>query len=355
MRCPSTCATSATRSTPGTTKHNLTLYKAPSGALVFSAGTVQWTYGLDAEHDSEYPDNVADPRMQQAQVNLLADMGAQPTTLMAGVNAATKSTDTAGPTVTITTPAAGAAQKNGDVVTVTGTASDAAGRVAGVEVSTDGGATWKAATGTTSWTATFVQKGRGNSAVLVRAIDDSANIGTAATRSFSVTCPCSILGNVTPPTPDTDDNAGVELGLRFTPVVDGFATGVRFYKGAGNTGTHVGSLWSPNGQRLAQVTFANETATGWQTATFAEAVPLTAGPDYTVSYTAPRGHYASESWAFVYRGLDTGAMQVAGGFGAHTGRRLRRDRDDARPELPEGQLLRRRGLLGHRRLAADRR
>ena len=81
----------------GTTKHHLTLYKAPSGALVFSAGTVQWTYGLDAEHDSEYPDNVADPRMQQAQVNLLADMGAQPTTLMAGVNAATKSTDTAGP------------------------------------------------------------------------------------------------------------------------------------------------------------------------------------------------------------------------------------------------------------------
>ena len=93
-------------------------------------------------------------------------------------------------------------------------------------------------------------------------------------------------------------------------------TGVRFYKGAGNTGTHVGSLWGPNGQRLAQVTFANETATGWQTATFGEAVPLLAGTNYTVSYTAPRGHYASESWAFVYRGLDTGAMQVAGGWGA---------------------------------------
>ena len=76
--------------TPGTTKHNLTLYKASSGALVFSAGTVQWTYGLDAEHDSEYPDNVADPRMQQAQVNLLADMGAQPTTLMTGLVAATQ-------------------------------------------------------------------------------------------------------------------------------------------------------------------------------------------------------------------------------------------------------------------------
>jgi hypothetical protein len=302
--------------TAGTTKHNMTLYKAPSGALVFSAGTVQWTYGLDAEHDSEYPDNVADPRMQQAQVNLLADMGAQPTTLMAGVNAATKSTDTAGPTVTISTPAAGTAQKNGDVVTLTGTAADAAGRVAGVEVSTDNGATWRAATGTTSWTATVIQKGRGNTPILVRAIDDSANIGTPASRSFSVSCPCSIFGNVTPPTPDTDDNAGVELGLRFTPTVDGFATGVRFYKGAGNTGTHVGSLWNSTGQRLAQVTFANETATGWQSAQFASSVPLIAGQDYTVSYTAPRGHYASEQWAFAYRGVDTGAMQVAGGFGA---------------------------------------
>ncbi|NUS65539.1 MAG: DUF4082 domain-containing protein, partial [Saccharothrix sp.] len=300
----------------GTTKHNMTLYKAPSGALVFSAGTVQWTYGLDAEHDSEYPDNVADPRMQQAQVNLLADMGAQPTTLMTGINAATKSTDTAGPTVTINTPAAGQAQKNGDVVTLTGTASDAAGRVAGVEVSNDNGATWKSASGTTSWTATVIQRGRGNTPILVRAIDDSANIGTPASRSFSVSCPCSIYGNVTPPTPDTDDNVGVELGLRFTPTVDGFATGVRFYKGAGNTGTHVGSLWSSAGQRLAQVTFANETATGWQTAQFASSVPLIAGQDYTVSYTAPRGHYASEQWAFAYRGVDTGAMQVAGGFGA---------------------------------------
>ena len=224
-----------------------------------------------------------------------------------------------------------------------------------MEVSADGGATWNAATGTTSWTATFVQKGRGSSAVMVRAIDDSANIGTSATRSFSVTCPCSIFGNVTPPTADTDDNVGVELGLRFTPVVDGFATGVRFYKGAGNTGTHVGSLWGPNGQRLAQVTFANETATGWQTATFGEAVPLTAGTSYTVSYTAPRGHYASESWAFVYRGLDTGADAGRRRLGSTAARRVRRDRDDARPELPVGQLLRRRDLLGHRRLAAHRR
>ena len=30
-----------------TATHHLTLYRAPSGALVFGAGTVQWAWGLD--------------------------------------------------------------------------------------------------------------------------------------------------------------------------------------------------------------------------------------------------------------------------------------------------------------------
>ena len=36
---------------PGTATHSLTLYRAPSGALVFGAGTVQWSWGLDGNHD----------------------------------------------------------------------------------------------------------------------------------------------------------------------------------------------------------------------------------------------------------------------------------------------------------------
>ena len=51
-------------------------------------------------------------RMQQAQVNLLADMGAQPATLMAGLVPATASTDTIGPNVSIASGAAGQ-QPNG--------------------------------------------------------------------------------------------------------------------------------------------------------------------------------------------------------------------------------------------------
>jgi hypothetical protein len=108
----------------GTTTHSLTLYRAASGALVFGAGSVQWSWGLDSEHDNPYHDQTADRRMQQAQVNLLADMGAQPTTLMSGLVAASKTTDTTGPTVTVTSPAAGSTQPNGTKVTLTGTASD---------------------------------------------------------------------------------------------------------------------------------------------------------------------------------------------------------------------------------------
>lgn len=300
---------------PGTTTHHLTLYRASSGALVFSAGSVQWTWGLDEDHDSAYAPEPADPRMQQAQVNLFADMGVQPVTLAAGLVQATRTTDTTGPTVTITSPAAGAAQRNGDRVTVTGTATDLGGRVAGVEVSTDDGETWHAAEGTTSWSYSFIQKGSGPTPVRVRAADDSANLGAAATRSFDVSCPCSVFGQTVPRRPATNDTGGVELGLRFTPTVDGFVDGIRFYKGSGNGGTHVGSLWSPSGERLAQVTFSNETSTGWQTATFSAPVAVNSGQTYTASYSAPSGRYAADQQAFAATGVDAGVLRVAGGYG----------------------------------------
>ncbi len=275
----------------GTTTHSTTLYRAPSGALVFGAGTVQWTWGLDSTHDSDDATNApADPRMQQAQVNLLADMGAQPASLQSDLVPATASTDSTGPSVTITSPTSATAVTNGDKVTLTGTATDAAtggGVVAGVEVSTDG-STWHPATGTSSWTYSYVQHDTGTSTVRVRGIDDSANTGTPSTVALRVSCPCSVFGSAVPDQPSVSDTSGVELGLRFTPTTDGFIDGVRFYKGSANTGTHVGTLWTAAGAKLASVTFTGETATGWQSAAFATSVPVSAGTTYVVSYTAPR-------------------------------------------------------------------
>jgi len=47
-------------------------------------------------------------------------------------------------------------------------------------------------------------------------------------------------------------NAGtpIEVGVKFRVTQAGFITGVRFYKGTGNTGTHIGHLWSKAGANL---------------------------------------------------------------------------------------------------------
>ncbi|MFJ5958507.1 DUF4082 domain-containing protein [Paenarthrobacter sp. NPDC092416] len=299
---------------PGSTTHHVTLYRAASGALVFSAGSIQWTWGLDQEHDGDGA--AADPRMRQAQVNLLADMGAQPATRAAGLVAAVASTDTAKPTVSITAPANGATVAHGSNVTVSGTAADTGGVVAGVEVSTDGGSTWHPAQGKQNWTYTYVQKGLATATIQVRAIDDSANIGTAVSRSLVLSGPYSVFGQTVPATPDSGDGGAYEMGLRFTPSVDGFITGVRFYKSNANTGTHIGSLWSSSGERLATATFTNETASGWQTTLFSQAVPVAAGQKYTVSYWAPNGHYATKDFQWASFGSTAAPLTVAGGFGA---------------------------------------
>ena len=58
---------------------------------------------------------------------------------------------------------------------------------------------------------------------------------------------------------------------------------MRFYKDAAETGTHVGRVWTAGGQPLASVTFTGETASGWQQATLATPVDLSAGASYVVS------------------------------------------------------------------------
>jgi Domain of unknown function (DUF4082)/Secretion system C-terminal sorting domain/Bacterial Ig domain len=158
--------------------HKLSLYKHSSGALVFGAGTVQWSWGLDANHDRGSAP--ADVRMQQATVNLLADMNVQPATLQAGLVAATASTDATAPVTTINTPLQNAIITQGLPVTVSGVATDAA-TVAGVEISVDGGVTWVPATGTNNWSYTFTPASTGTVTIRSRGFDDSGNMEGAGT------------------------------------------------------------------------------------------------------------------------------------------------------------------------------
>jgi hypothetical protein len=252
--------------------------------------------------------------MQQATVNLFADMGAQPAMLAAGLTAATASTDTTAPAATIGAPLAGATVQSGAAVTVSGTAADTGGVVGGVEVSTDGGASWHPATGRGSWSYTWVPGAPGAVTIRARATDDSVNTGASVAVPVTVApraCPCTIWDTAaTPSTPADTDTAAVEVGAKFRSEAAGSVTGVRFYKGPGNTGTHVGHLWTAAGALLATVTFSGESASGWQQATFASPVPISAGTTYVISYFAPNGHYAADAGYFAVAGHDSAPLHA---------------------------------------------
>ncbi|MDB5077852.1 MAG: Mo-co oxidoreductase dimerization domain protein, partial [Chloroflexi bacterium] len=519
---------------PGTGVWGPTSYKAPSGATVFSAGTVQWVWGLDIHHDLTPDTGPSAPNvtMQQATVNLFADMHAQPASLQSGLVAATASTDTTPPSSAVTSPAPNATVQ-GSALVISGSASDTGGGVvAGVEVSVDGGSTWhkaaiSTAAGSTTWNYGWNPDAQGNVTIKSRAVDDSGNIetpsagiaititcpcrlgytkvgslkdagdsnningsrftassggtissmsvyvgaisaapnnqyqlaiytdtngvpgtllassatgtltanswnsipvsatlspntaywlayntngtsnlnslqydspvtgvtemfstaavtfgswpstfsattvpswafsiyatisGTGATStptatstpsaptatgipgsptvtptntpipptatntatatntptvtntptatstpaptSTPVTCPCSTIftASSAPAVDSSGDVNAVEIGVKFTSDVSGYVSGIRFYKGAANSGIHVGNLWSNTGQLLASATFTNETASGWQQVLFSTPIAVTAGTVYVASYHANAGNYSATSNTFV--------------------------------------------------------
>ncbi len=267
--------------------HSLTMYRAESGALVFGAGTVFWSWGLNADHEG--PATPTDPNVQQAMVNMFADMGIQPTTLDASLVLATQSTDNLKPTSTITSPTLGGSFLEGQHVTVTGTAMDfGGGIIAGVEVSTDGGQHWFKATGRENWSYNWVVQASGTYTIMSRAVDDSVNLeapsaGTQVTVSLPQTQGLWTLASK-PTTETAIDRDPVELGVRFQSTTGGFVQGIRFYKGFYNIGEHVVSLWNADGTLLATGISTNESLSGWQTVMFSSPVQITAGTTYTASY-----------------------------------------------------------------------
>lgn len=179
----------------GTATHHLTLYRHESGALVFGAGTVQWAWGLDAHHDSEthIPPERASPsetrvgvdphgperNIQQATVNLFAEMDVQPATLQPDLIPATASTDSEAPTSTIRTPQNDSAINTGTTI-ISGSASDTGGGVvAAVEVSLDNGRSWHPASGREEWTYEWEVTKKGRYTIRSRAVDDSGNLESA--------------------------------------------------------------------------------------------------------------------------------------------------------------------------------
>src|SRR4051794_1563045 len=318
----------------GTATHSLTLYRHNSGALVFGAGTVQWSWGLDATHDREA--STPDQAIQQATMNLLADMGIQPVTLQFGADparhliAGTASEDIFAPTSVITSPAPGSQVESGKRVTINGTSTEnGGGVVASVEVSLDGGATWHVASGTTAWSYDWSPGAVGAVTIRSRAVDDSGNLeaaGSGVTVSVIVgACPCPSLWkpSTVPTNPSAPDPSPYELGVKFKSDISGFVSAIRFYKGAANNGTHLGNLWTVGGTLLATATFTNETASGWQQASFATPVAITANTTYVASYHTNVGGYAFDGAYFATAGVDSPPLHAlpsntSGGNGVFT-------------------------------------
>lgn len=127
-------------------------------------------------------------------------------------------------------------------------------------------------------------------AAIVAVVVAGGSLATAAVSCNSG--PESFWPASTPTSVDASDVNSVNVGLHFKSDVSGQVSAVRFYKGATNTGTHIGSLWSTSGTLLESVTFTNESASGWQIANFSSPVEIAANTDYVVSYLAPVGKYA---------------------------------------------------------------
>jgi Domain of unknown function (DUF4082)/Bacterial Ig-like domain len=212
--------------------------------------------------------------------------------------------DTTKPTVTSRSPAPGATgvpvdtrvsatfsesiQSASAVFTLTGSGGNAVG----------GATNYDDATRTATFTPnTTLAAATPFTVALSGARDAAGNVMDPTSWTFTTgaasTCPCSIFApNATPASPAGGDVNAVEVGVKFRASQPGFITGIRFYKGPGNGGTHVGSLWTSTGTRLAHATFTGESASGWQQASFPSPVAISANTTYVASYFAPQGNYA---------------------------------------------------------------
>ncbi len=147
-------------------------------------------------------------------------------------------------------------------------------------------------------------------------MSDSSNPAQNTTKALSITITAASTNltiwssSTVPGVVDSGPDSAVQLGVKFRSDVAGTIRGIRFYKAAGNTGTHVGSLWSSTGTRLANATFTNETASGWQQVNFATPVAINANTTYVASYHTTVGHYSLNANYFASGGADNGPLHA---------------------------------------------
>ena len=304
-----------------------------------------------------------DPRIKDVAGNALAASASWSFT-----TAAAPAPDTTPPTVSSRTPASGATGVAVGTV-VTATFSEA------LDPATMGTSTFELRDGSNALVAAGVSyNAAGNTATLTPSapllasttytatlrggatdprIKDVAGNALATSASWSFTtaapsaCPCSAWSSgVVPTVASWSDTGSVQLGVKFRASVDGYVTGVRFYKGAGNTGTHVGSLWSSAGSAAGVCDVHERDGDGLAAGDVCAPVAVTANTVYVVSYHAPNGGYSRDLNFFTSAGLTVGPLYLLRD-GESGGNGVLRIRDEQRvPErhIPVDQLLGGRGV-----------
>ncbi|MES2352821.1 MAG: DUF4082 domain-containing protein [Pseudomonadota bacterium] len=113
----------------------------------------------------------------------------------------------------------------------------------------------------------------------------------------------TVFTNQVPVVPSTSDGVSYELGMKFRASKAGQITAIRHWKASGETGSHVGRIWSATGTLLASITFQGETASGWQTQNFVTPLQIQANTTYIVSVNI------TSNYPFTNGGLATSVVE----------------------------------------------
>src|SRR5262249_41611766 len=123
--------------------------------------------------------------------------------------------------------------------------------------------------------------------------DDGSPLPATFSWTFTTSsCPCTLFSSTAVPAlvnlPVQDGRSGpgpfsYELGVKVKVDVPMLLSALRFYKSSQETGVHTGRVWTTGGVQLASVTFANESASGWQQQQLATPLALDPGVVYVLS------------------------------------------------------------------------
>ena len=101
------------------------------------------------------------------------------------------------------------------------------------------------------------------------------------------------------PSPNSYEDAPVELGVKFKSSTSGFIKGLRFFSSNTPSGVYTGHLWTSGGTLLDSAVFINVTAKGWQEVLFSKPRAIKADSIYVASYHNNKGNYAATAGGLV--------------------------------------------------------